>query len=141
MSEEQRMRYRRMAALNKQKRFTESLKLYLDAHSPRREVWDAYQGLVDDAVEIRACLREAQDVVISRHEHEGENMLEKNFRLPEVSELTGYSVSSLRRMVRLREIGSRKIGRIVCVPASEIKRLLAQHPLREALTAPSGKAS
>ena len=76
---------------------------------------------------------------MSRHKDEGGKMLERNFRLPEVSELTGYSVSSLRRKVRLREIGSRKIGRIVCVPASEIKRLLAQHPLREAVTAPSGR--
>jgi len=63
MSEEQRMRYRRMAALNKQKRFAESLKLYLDARSPRREVWDAYDGLVNDAVEIRACLREAMFLI------------------------------------------------------------------------------
>ena len=27
--------------------------------SPRREVWDAYDGLVNDAVEIGKCLREA----------------------------------------------------------------------------------
>ena len=63
MSVEQRKRERRMAALNKQQRFAESLKIYLDARCPCNEVWDAYDGLVNDAVEIRACLREAMFLI------------------------------------------------------------------------------
>ena len=46
---EQRKRERKMERLNKQGRYAESLKLYLDARQPCREVWEAYRGLVTRA--------------------------------------------------------------------------------------------
>jgi hypothetical protein len=53
--------------------------------------------------------------------------LEKQFRLPEVSRLSGYSIAALRKKILRREIGFRKSGRIVTVPESEVARLLGEY--------------
>ena len=49
---EQRKRERKMAQLNAQGRHAESLKLYLDARVPCREVWEAYRGIVQALEDI-----------------------------------------------------------------------------------------
>ena len=48
---------------------------------------------------------------------------ERDFRLDEFSRLSGYRVSTLRAKIRKREIGYRKIGRIIVIPQSELERL------------------
>jgi excisionase family DNA binding protein len=50
--------------------------------------------------------------------------LEKQYRLDEAAQLTGYSVHSLRRKIVKREVGFRKTGRIITIPESEVARLL-----------------
>jgi len=49
--------------------------------------------------------------------------LEREYRLHEAALLLGYSVAALRKKIRSRELGYRKTGRIVTVPACEIVRL------------------
>ncbi len=43
----------------------------------------------------------------------------------EVAECTGYAESTVRKMILRRELGYHKVGRLVLVPESEIKRILA----------------
>ena len=55
--------------------------------------------------------------------------IERHFRLSEVSEQTGYSVATLRKMLDRRQLGYRKINRIISIPESEVERLLGEyHP-------------
>ena len=54
-------------------------------------------------------------------------MLERNYRLNDLSTITGYTVGAIRKKIRRRELGYRKIGRIVVVPESEVKRLLGEY--------------
>lgn len=54
-------------------------------------------------------------------------LLEKQFRLHEASELSGHSVASLRKKIARRELGSFKVGRLVTVPQSELRRLLGDY--------------
>jgi hypothetical protein len=61
--------------------------------------------------------------------------LEKQYRLPEASQLSGYSVAALRKKISRREIGYRKTGRIITVPASELARFLGD--LHKAVTTTS----
>lgn len=49
-------------------------------------------------------------------------MLERNYRLSDLSTITGYTVAAIRKKIRRRELGYRKIGRIVVVPESEVKQ-------------------
>ena len=58
---------------------------------------------------------------------EGLRMLERNYRLNDLSTITGYTVGAIRKKIRRRELGYRKIGRIVVVPESEVKRLLGEY--------------
>lgn len=51
---------------------------------------------------------------------------EKQYRLPAAAELTGYSVSALRKKILRRELGYRKTGRIITVPAGELAKLLGE---------------
>lgn len=53
--------------------------------------------------------------------------LEKQFRLPEVSRLTGYSIAALRKKCARRELGFRKTGRIISIPETEVARLLGEY--------------
>ena len=53
-------------------------------------------------------------------------MGEKHLRVSEVAELTGYKESTIRKKLLQREIAFRKIGRIIAVPESELKRLLGE---------------
>ena len=68
-----------------------------------------------------------EGLVISQYT-EGLNMakLEKQYRLPEVSELTGYSVHSLRKKIVKKQLGFRKTGRIITIPESEIGKILGE---------------
>ncbi len=52
--------------------------------------------------------------------------LEKQYRLPQVAELTGYSVHSLRRKIKEKEVGFMKTGRIITIPESEIVKILGE---------------
>ena len=50
---------------------------------------------------------------------------ERRYRVREVAECTGYAESTVRKMILRRELGYHKVGRLVLVPESEIKRMLA----------------
>lgn len=51
-------------------------------------------------------------------------MIEKHLRVHEVAALTGYSVATIRKKVLKRELGFRKVNRIISIPESEVVRLL-----------------
>ena len=53
--------------------------------------------------------------------------LERQYRLQEAARLTGYSVAALRKKILRREIGHRKTGRIVTIPASDLQRMLGDY--------------
>ena len=53
--------------------------------------------------------------------------LEKQYRLPEASRASGYTVAALRKKIIRREIGYRKTGRIITIPEGEISRLLGEY--------------
>jgi hypothetical protein len=50
--------------------------------------------------------------------------IERQYRLHEVSELSGYKVSTLRKKILTRELGCKKIGRLVVVPETDLKKFL-----------------
>jgi len=50
--------------------------------------------------------------------------IEQHRRIREVVELTGLKEQTLRRMVRDREVGFRKVGRCILIPESEVQKLL-----------------
>ena len=52
--------------------------------------------------------------------------LEKHFRIPEVSAIVPYKESTIRKLILERKIAFRKIGRIIAIPESEVKRLLGE---------------
>ena len=54
-------------------------------------------------------------------------MAEKHLRVEEVAGLTGYSVATIRKKIARREVGYRKIGRIIAIPESELTRLLGAY--------------
>lgn len=51
-------------------------------------------------------------------------MIEKHLRVREVSALTGYSVATIRKKILRREIGFRKVNRIISIPESEVRRFM-----------------
>lgn len=53
--------------------------------------------------------------------------LEKQYRLTEASQSSGYSVAALRKKIARREIGYRKTGRIITIPESSLSRLLGEY--------------
>ena len=53
--------------------------------------------------------------------------LERQYRLHEAAERTGYSVAALRKKIWNKEIGSVKTNRIVTIPESELKRLIGTY--------------
>ena len=52
--------------------------------------------------------------------------LEKQYRLDEAAEVSGYKVAALRKKISRRELGSVKTGRIVTIPESELQKLLGE---------------
>lgn len=52
--------------------------------------------------------------------------IETHYRLLEAGRISGYSVASLRRKIRLGEIGFVKTGRIVTIPESELLKMLGK---------------
>ncbi len=56
-----------------------------------------------------------------KHDHE---VFEKNYRVAEFARLTGYKESTIRRKLYERTIGYKRIGRIIVIPSSELRRLL-----------------
>ena len=50
--------------------------------------------------------------------------LERQYRLHEVSEMSGYKVSTLRKKIITRQLGCKKIGRILVVPEADLKTFL-----------------
>jgi hypothetical protein len=50
--------------------------------------------------------------------------MERQYRLQEVSEMSGYKVSTLRKKILTRQLGCKKIGRIVVVPEADLKTFL-----------------
>lgn len=55
----------------------------------------------------------------------GNAMDRENLRISEFAKLVGYQVSTIRKKIYRREIDSIKVGRIVLIPAQEVKRLLS----------------
>ena len=53
--------------------------------------------------------------------------LERQYRLPEASRLSGYSVAALRKKILRREVGHRKTGKIITIPEGDLQRLLGQY--------------
>ena len=53
-------------------------------------------------------------------------MSEKHFRVCEVAQLSAYKESTIRKKILERKIAFRKIGRIIAIPESEVKRLLGE---------------
>jgi excisionase family DNA binding protein len=53
--------------------------------------------------------------------------VERHFRVAEVAELSGLAVGSIRRKLGRRELGFRKAGRAVLIPASEVQKLLGTY--------------
>jgi excisionase family DNA binding protein len=51
---------------------------------------------------------------------------ERHLRVDEVAHLTGYSAVTIRKKLNRREIGFRKIGRILAIPESEVSRLMGE---------------
>jgi hypothetical protein len=56
-----------------------------------------------------------------------EEEMERHLRVEEVARLTGYSIASVRKKLARREIGYRKIGRIIAIPERELARLLGEY--------------
>lgn len=54
-------------------------------------------------------------------------VIEKQYPLQEASEVSGKSISTLRRKIRLREIGYRRNGKLITIPASELMRLIGDY--------------
>jgi hypothetical protein len=52
--------------------------------------------------------------------------LERQYRLPEASAVSGYSVAALQKKILRRQLGYRKTGRIITIPASELAKLLGE---------------
>jgi excisionase family DNA binding protein len=52
--------------------------------------------------------------------------LERHLRVDEFARITGYKVPTIRKKLNKREIGYRKVGRIIAIPESEVERLLGQ---------------
>ncbi len=50
--------------------------------------------------------------------------IERHYRVKEMAWLSGYSEAAIRKKLSLREIGYRKVGRIISIPESELTRLL-----------------
>ena len=53
-------------------------------------------------------------------------MLERHYRLKEVTRFAPYSVATLRKKILKRELAYRKVGRAIMIPESEIRRLLGK---------------
>ena len=51
--------------------------------------------------------------------------IEKQYRLSEVAELSGYKVSTIRKKIFRKEIGSKRIGRLVVVPEKDLQKFMA----------------
>lgn len=49
--------------------------------------------------------------------------LEPEYRLPQASIFSGYTVSALRKKISRRELGYRKTGRIITIPESQLRLL------------------
>jgi hypothetical protein len=54
-------------------------------------------------------------------------MAEKNLRVNAFAASSGYSIATIRKKISRREIGYRKVGRIVLIPESELTRLLGDY--------------
>ncbi len=53
--------------------------------------------------------------------------LERHIRVEEFAERVGYSIATIRKKLARREIGFRKVGRIIAIPESEVARLLGDY--------------
>ena len=53
--------------------------------------------------------------------------IEKQYRLDEASALTGKSIQTIRRKIRLREIGYQRNGKIITIPASELASFMGKY--------------
>ena len=51
---------------------------------------------------------------------------ERHLRVDEFAQRTGYEPATVRKKLLRREISYRKVGRIVLIPESEVKRLLGE---------------
>lgn len=49
---------------------------------------------------------------------------ERHFRVNDFAQRTGYQPATIRKKILRREIAYRKVGRIVLIPESELRRLL-----------------
>jgi hypothetical protein len=53
--------------------------------------------------------------------------IERQYRLKDAAVLSGRSVATLRRKIRLRELGYRRNGKLITIPASEVDRLIGAY--------------
>ena len=51
---------------------------------------------------------------------------ERHMRVGEFADRSGYSVPTIRKKISRREIAYRKVGRIICIPESELVRMLGK---------------
>jgi excisionase family DNA binding protein len=52
---------------------------------------------------------------------------QRHLRVEEFANRSGYSIATIRKKISRREIGYRKIGRIVAIPESELTRILGEY--------------
>lgn len=53
--------------------------------------------------------------------------IETHLRVEEFARRCGYSIASIRKKIARREIGYRKVGRIISIPESELIRVLGEY--------------
>lgn len=52
---------------------------------------------------------------------------ERHYRIDQFAKAIGYSVATIRKKIARREIGYRKVGRIIAIPESELHRLMSDY--------------
>lgn len=51
----------------------------------------------------------------------------RGMRVDEFAERSGYKITTIRKKLQRREIGYRKVGRIILIPASELERITGEY--------------
>ena len=66
---------------------------------------------------------------------------ERPLRVVEFAQAVGYSIATVRKKIFRKEIDSYKVGRIVLVPQTEVKRLLSDFRPRAKVVEVNGKVN
>ncbi len=76
--------------------------------------------MIDDAQIISDCM----ELSMKGKER---SMADRNMRIEEFASRSGYKESTIRKKIQRREIGYRKVGRMVVIPESELTRILGEY--------------